>query len=455
MAEFKYFPEVPSKVSYDPKAKKGQLVYRFYNPAGTIGGKPMPELMPWGVAAWHAVRGKGADPFGPGARKLPWLDDPNSRQTMQECASALFELCVKTRAPFYCWHNWDLAHQGDSLKESLANLKKTTAFLKSLQGDTGVRLGWGMANLFSDPEYVAGAATSPSPMAYRRAGAEIAAMLEATKELNGNGHTFWGGREGLDFVLNTRMKFELDNFANLLRMSVAHAQNIGFTGQFWIKPKKREPKANQYDADAATVFAFLQHHRLLEFFRLNIEAGHANLAGNSFAYELDYAGTHGILGSVDLNENHPQCGWDTDHLPVTISPSLVNAVLCVQRHGGLHEKGLWNLDAKLRAESTDLYDIFWGIIGSVDALALAHKIAHLIKKDGVIDEIIVQRYEQWFTPGGREIAEATSLNELREQAFASTLSDPTANYVPSGREEMIGTIINSYLTDPRIHDENI
>ncbi|MBI5794534.1 xylose isomerase, partial [Candidatus Uhrbacteria bacterium] len=343
----KWFPK-QAVVPYDPRAKPGQLAFRHYNPDGMIGTLKMSDVLRFSVAAWHAMCNPLADPFGVGTRPLPWNDHKSPRTATRQRAEALFEFCGKCRIPFYCWHNWDLAEQGNNLRQSEKNLDEAAKWLGEFQQQTGISLGWGTSNLFSDPRYRGGAATSPDPHVFAYAASEVSKMMEVTKLLGGAGYTFWGGREGYDTLVNTHMGFEIDRLGQFLNMAVVHKKDIGANFQFYIEPKRFEPKTEQYDADAASCFAFLQRYGLTGHFKLNIEKNHATLAHHTLEHELTYAAHYGILGSVDANTGNTLLGWDTDQFP-TDPAELVLPMLVILGQGGLGT-GVFNFDAKLRRE---------------------------------------------------------------------------------------------------------
>src|SRR5882672_8883973 len=294
------FPKIKA-IRYEGPDSKNPLAFKHYNPGELIGGKSMKEHLRFSVVYWHTMRGMGADMFGVGTMKRPWEDGTNSLRMALKRVPVMFEFCQKLGAPFYAFHDRDVAPEGRNLRQSHRNLDVVVKELKKHQRDTGIKPLWGTACLFAHPRYLHGAATSCNADVFAFAGAQVAKALEVTKELGGVGYVFWGGREGYKTLLNTNMGRELDHLAKFLHMAVDYKKQIGFKGQFYIEPKPREPTKHQYDSDAAACYAFLQRYGLTEHFRLNIEANHATLAGHTFQHEMEYTAAVGLFGSVDAN----------------------------------------------------------------------------------------------------------------------------------------------------------
>jgi xylose isomerase len=353
---------------------------------------------------------------------------------------AAFEFVQKIGAPFYCFHDRDIAPEGGSLAESNRNLDKLVAHAKSLQKATGIKLLWGTANLFSHPRYMNGAATNPDAHVFAYAAAQVKKALEVTHELGGANYVFWGGREGYETLLNTDLKREQNHLAAFLHMAVDYAKAIGFKGQFLIEPKPKEPTKHQYDFDVATGIAFLRTHGLHQSFKFNIETNHATLAGHSFSHEIEVAAAQGMLGSIDANSGDPLLGWDTDQFNTDIK-ELTLAMVSILRAGGLGSGGL-NFDAKLRRSSVDVEDLFYAHIGGMDAYALAYKLARKILTDGLLTKFIQERYASFDSGFGRNI-EAEKLGFAELEKMAHKLGEPTPR---SGRQEYLENLINQYLT---------
>ena len=400
----------------------------------------MRDHLRFAVVYWHTFRGTGSDPFGAGTMQRPWDDGSNSVGNAQNRARVAFEFIHKLGAPYYCWHDRDVAPEGKTLSESNKNFDAVARVLKEEQQRTGIKLLWGTANLFSHPRYVHGAGTSCNADAFAFAAAQIKKAMEVTHELGGEGYTFWGGREGYMTLLNTDMKRELDHLAKLLHLAVDYKKKIGFQGQFYIEPKPKEPTKHQYDSDAAACLNFLREYDLLPHFKLNIETNHATLAGHSMQHELEVAGAANALGSIDANTGDELLGWDTDQFPTNIYLTTYT-ILTILKYGGLTTGGV-NFDAKVRRESFEPVDLFHAHIGGMDAFARGLKIAAAIRKDGRLTEFVKSRYASWDSGIGAKIESGkTSLKELetyilkKGEAAAST----------SGRQEFLENLINEFI----------
>ena len=436
MAEF--FPDV-NKIEYEGADSKNPLSFKHYNATEQVEGKSMTEHLRFGVAYWHTMRGGGADPFGPGTALRPW-EGADDVANAQNRARVFFEFLEKLGAPFYCFHDRDVAPEGASLAESNANLDAVAAVLKEEQARTGKRLLWGTANLFSNPRYMHGAATSCNADAFAFAAAQVKKMLEVTKDLDGAGYVFWGGREGYQNWLNTDMHRELDHLAAFMHMAVDYAKEIGFTGQFMFEPKPKEPTKHQYDFDAAACINFLRTYGLEDHVKLNLETNHATLAGHSMEHEIDFAGGQGFLGSMDANTGDLLLGWDTDQFPTDIYLTT-KCMLAVMKHGGLEPGGV-NFDAKVRRESHEPIDLFHAHIGGMDAFARGLKIAAAIRADGSLGNFVKERYGSWDTSIGKEI-EAGDASFKTLEAYMLEKGDVTPN--TSGRQEFLENLINEFI----------
>ena len=436
MAEF--FPDV-NKIEYEGADSKNPLSFKHYNANEQVEGKSMTEHLRFGVAYWHTMRGGGADPFGPGTALRPW-EGADDVANAQNRARVFFEFLEKLGAPFYCFHDRDVAPEGTSLAESNANLDAVAAVPKEEQARTGKRLLWGTANLFSNPRYMHGAATSCNADAFAFAAAQVKKMLEVTKDLDGAGYVFWGGREGYQNWLNTDMHRELDHLAAFMHMAVDYAKEIGFTGQFMFEPKPKEPTKHQYDFDAAACINFLRTYGLEDHVKLNLETNHATLAGHSMEHEIDFAGGQGFLGSMDANTGDLLLGWDTDQFPTDIYLTT-KCMLAVMKHGGLEPGGV-NFDAKVRRESHEPIDLFHAHIGGMDAFARGLKIAAAIRADGRLGNFVKERYGSWDTSIGKEI-EAGDASFKTLEAYMLEKGDVTPN--TSGRQEFLENLINEFI----------
>lgn len=432
------FFSVP-KIEFEGADSKNPLAFKHYNPDEIVGDKTMSDHLRFGCAYWHTMRGTGADPFGAGTMQMPWDDGSNSVENAIKRVDVFFEFLEKCQIDYYCWHDRDIAPEGASVAESHANLDKVLDKLEAMQDATGKKLLWGTAGLFTHPRYGQGAATSPFLGVYAHGAAQVRKAMEGTHRLNGEGYTFWGGREGYSTLINTNMKRELDHLAAFLHMAVAYKKEIGFEGQFYIEPKPQEPSTHQYDSDAAACLNFLREYGLMDHFKLNIETNHATLAGHTMEHELRVSADAGALGSVDANDGTPNCGWDTDEFPTNLYLTT-NTMLEVLRAGGFTTGGL-NFDAKRRRESFEPVDLFHAHISGMDAFARGLKIAHAILEDGRLAEFVDKRYATWDSDLGAKVeAGKATLQEL--EAYAIEMGEPE---IISGRQEMLESIINSFI----------
>jgi xylose isomerase len=432
-----FFKDIP-KIKYEGKDSKNPLSFKFYEPDRVVRGKTMREHLKFAMSYWHTLCGQGVDMFGAASMDKSF-GGTNPMEIAKLKAYAAFEILDKLGIDFYCFHDRDVAPEGDTLAGTNKNLKEIVKLLKQLQQDYNKKLLWGTAKLFEHPRYMNGAATSPSADVFCYAAAQVKEALDATMELSGDGYVFWGGREGYETLLNTNMKLELDNLARFLQMAVDYAKSIGFEGDFYIEPKPKEPTKHQYDFDAATVIGFLKSYGLDNYFKLNIEANHATLAGHTFQHELRMAIDNKMFGSIDANQGDALLGWDTDQFPTDV----YQTTLCmyeVLSAGGFTKGGL-NFDAKARRSSNTFKDIFISHIAGMDAFAIGLIAADKIISDGRIDSFVAQRYQSFTTGIGKKIVEGkTSLKELAE--IALTLDEIK---VESGGQEYLESVINQIL----------
>jgi xylose isomerase len=433
------FPEV-SKIQYEGPQSRNPLAFRHYNESELVEGKTMKDHLRFSVAYWHAMRGTGADPFGPGTMIRPWEGPHDTVENAINRVRVAFEFMEKLTVPFFCFHDRDVAPEGDTLAETNKNLDAVVKVIREEMDRTGIKLLWGTANLFSNRRYVHGAATSCNADAFAYAAAQVKKALEITKELGGQGYVFWGGREGYQTLWNIDMKRELDHLARFMHMAVDYAKQIGFTGQFYFEPKPKEPTKHQYDFDAAACINFLRTYGLAEHVKLNIETNHATLAGHTVEHELEYAGAQGFLGSVDANAGDLLLGWDTDQFPTDIYLTT-KIMLVILKYGGFKTGGL-NFDAKVRRESFEPIDLFYAHIGGMDAFAKGLKIAAAIRADGELERMVRQRYASWDTGIGAEI-EAGKHDFVSLEKYMLQKGDITPNQ--SGRQELFENIVNRYI----------
>ena len=435
-----FFPEI-SKIRYEGPDSKNPLAFRHYNPEEKVEGKTMREHLRFAVAYWHTFRGTGSDPFGPGTAQRPWEDETDSVEMAVKRVRVAFEFMEKLGAALYCFHDRDVAPEGKTLTETNKNLDAVVKALAEEQNRTGIKLLWGTANLFSNPRFMHGAATSCNADVYAYAGAQVKKALEVTKELGGVNYVFWGGREGYQNLYNTDLKREMDHLAAFLHMAVDYKKKIGFTGQFLIEPKPKEPTKHQYDSDVAACMAFLRTYGLADHFKMNVETNHATLAGHSMFHELIVASSYGMLGSIDANRGDELLGWDTDQFPTDIYLAA-QVMLVVLNQSGLGSGGL-NFDAKVRRESFEPVDLFHAHIGGMDTFAHGLKIAAAIRKDGILKEFVKQRYASWDTGIGAEVEAGKADFTTLEKYILDKGGVPAAN--TSGRQEMLENLINRYI----------
>src|SRR3954447_22900570 len=394
------FADIP-KIKYEGPKSKNPLAFKHYNPDEIVEGKTMRDQLRFSVTYWHTFRGVGADMFGVGTAIRPWDDGSQSVENAQNRVRVAFHFMEKLGAPFYAFHDRDVAPEGATLKESNKNLDAVVKVLKAEQKRTGIKLLWGTACLFAHPRYMHGAATSCNADVFAHAAAQVKKALEVTHELGGEGYVFWGGREGYSTLWNTDMKRELEHLARFLHMAVDYKKAIGFKGQFYIEPKPKEPTKHQYDSDAAACLNFLREYNLLGDLKLNLETNHATLAGHTMHHELEVALGADALGSIDANTGDPLLGWDTDQFPTDIYLTT-QCMLTILKMGGLTTGGT-NFDAKVRRESFEPVDLFYAHIVGMDTFARGLKIAAAIRKDGRLADFVKKRYSSWDSGIGAKI----------------------------------------------------
>ncbi|MCP4752359.1 MAG: xylose isomerase, partial [Proteobacteria bacterium] len=429
MAE--YFPDVQQPIRFEGAHSQNPLSFKYYDADALIDGESMAQHLRFSIAYWHCFKGVGRDIFGDGTFSRSWNNVNDPLIEAEQTLDAAFEFFGKLGVNFYCFHDRDLAPEGETFAESCRNLELMVEKAGAKQRETGIKLLWGTANLFNHPRYAHGAATNPDPRVFAHAAAQVKHAIAATQELGGENFVFWGGREGYETLMNTDMKREQEHLARFFHLAVDYARSIGFTGQFLIEPKPMEPTKHQYDFDAATVLGFLSGHDLLDHFKLNIEANHATLSGHTFEHDLTIASQAGKLGSVDANQGDLSLGWDTDQFPTDLNDA-VRAMIIILNQGGLGSGGL-NFDAKLRRGSTDPVDLFHAHIGGMDTYARGLIIARKIIDDGVLSEFVNKRYSGYEKGIGRKIGSGdTSFDELEAYVLENGEPEPV-----SGRQELL------------------
>jgi xylose isomerase len=433
-----YFPKI-GKIKFEGPKSKNPLSFKQYNPNEKILGKTMEQHLRFAVCYWHTFKGLGGDQFGLSTISRSYNQGNSPIEIAENTMQAAFEFFSKLGVKFWCFHDRDIAPEGNSLAESNKNLDRIVSLAKKLQKETGIKPLWGTANLFSHKRFMAGAATNPSPDIFAYAAAQVKKAMEVTKELGGAGYVFWGGREGYDMLLNTDMKRELDHLAKFMHLAVDYKKKIGFKGPFYIEPKPKEPTKHQYDFDAGNCFAFLQKYDLLKYIKLNIEANHATLAGHSFQHELQYCVDNNILGSVDANRGDLLLGWDTDQFPTDIYEAAL-AMYIILNGGGFTTGGL-NFDAHVRRQSIMPEDLFYAHIGAMDTFARGLKIAAKMIKDGKFKKTLKARYAGWDTGIGKKIEKGKVTFGQLEQ-YTLKKGEPK---LQSGRQELLENLLNEYI----------
>lgn len=436
--EKEYFKGI-GKIPFEGPESDNPLAFRWYDENRKVGRKTMKQHLRFAVAYWHTLCGTGGDPFGPGTKNFPWSTAADPIERARDKMDAAFEFITKIGIPYYCFHDFDLVDEGDSLAESTIRLQTITDYALQKQKESGVKLLWGTANLFSNPRYMNGAATNPDFAVVSYAGAQVKNALDATIKLGGENYVFWGGREGYMSLLNTDMKRELDHLARFLHAAKDYARKQGFKGNFFIEPKPMEPSKHQYDFDAATCLNFMRQYDLMDDFKLNIEVNHATLAQHTFQHELQVAADAGALGSMDANRGDYQNGWDTDQFPNNVL-ELTEAMLVFLEAGGLKGGGI-NFDAKTRRNSTDLEDIFHAHIGGMDTFARALLAADAILKNSDYKKLRKQRYASFDSGKGKDFENGKlKLTDLAK--LAAKNGEPEQR---SGRQELFENLINRYV----------
>jgi xylose isomerase len=431
------FKDIP-KIRYEGAASKNPLAFRHYNADEVIGGKTMREHLKFALSYWHTLCGEGADMFGAGTADKTF-DGKSPMEIYKNKAYAAFEIMDKLGIDYFCFHDRDIAPEGETLQECNENLDEIVSVIKELMAKYNKKLLWGTANCFSNPRYVHGAGTSCSADVFAYAAAQIKKAIDITIELGGTGYVFWGGREGYETLLNTDMVLEQDNMARLFKMAVDYARRHGYKGDFYIEPKPKEPMKHQYDFDVSTVLAFLRKYGLDKDFKMNVEANHATLASHTFQHELRVARDNNVFGSIDINQGDLLLGWDTDQFPTNVYDTAM-CMYEVIKAGGFTNGGL-NFDAKARRGSMTNEDIFLSYISGMDAFAIGLKIANQIIEDGRIDSFVAERYKSFQSGIGKEITSgAATLESLYEYA----LKTPKIS-VLSGRQEYLESVVNDIM----------
>lgn len=431
-----FFDQI-APVHYEGEDSINPLAFRHYNPDEIILGKRMEEHLRFAVAYWHSFAWEGGDPFGGTTFERPWYpqDDMSRAKVKADIAFDMFDILGQ---PFFCWHDADIRPEADTFAESYRNFQEIIDYFEQKMDSRHIRLLWGTANMFSHRRWMAGASTNPDPDVFAYAAATVKTCMDATKRLNGENYVLWGGREGYETLLNTDMSRELDHMGRFLNMVVEYKHKIGFKGAILVEPKPQEPSKHQYDYDVATCFGFLQKYGLENEVQLNIEQGHAILAGHSFEHEIATAVALGVLGSIDMNRNDYQSGWDTDQFPNNV-PEVALAYYHIVKNGGFTTGGT-NFDAKLRRQSIDAQDLIAGHVGAMDICARGFKAAVAMVQDGGLDQALTDRYAGWDSPASAKLLD----NDL-DAIFAQVMSGEIDPQPRSGRQEQLENYVNRFV----------
>ncbi|PTO37444.1 xylose isomerase [Enterococcus mundtii] len=432
-----YFPQI-EKIQYEGTTTTNPFAFRHFNPEEVVAGQTMKEHLRFAVAYWHTMTQDGSDPFGSPVNERTWLG-ATEMETAKNRVAAFFEILEKLGVEYFCFHDVDIAPEGNSLEEFYANLDEITDLIKEQMERTGIKLLWNTANMFSHPRYVNGAASTNHADVFAYAAAQVKKGLDISKKLNGQNYVFWGGREGYETLLNTDMAFEQDNIARLFKMAIAYSEKIGHTPQFLIEPKPMEPSKHQYDFDAATALQFIQKYSLQEKFKLNLEANHATLAGHTFEHEIEVARINNALGSLDANQGDVLLGWDTDEFPTNVY-DVTLAMYGVLENGGIAPGGI-NFDSKVRRSSFAMEDLFLAHIAGMDTFARGLKAAAKLKEDRFFDTLKEKRYATFQEGIGESIVnDKEDLESLTD--YALKLKDIE---LESSHIEYVKSCLNDYL----------
>ena len=434
-----YFDQI-DQVKYEGAQSTNPFAYRFYDANRVVLGKTMAEHLRLAVCYWHTFCWNGTDMFGTASLDRPWQKNPTELEAAKEKANIAFEFIKKLGVPYYCFHDVDIAPEGNSFKEYVYNFSTIVDLLAQKQEETGIKLLWGTANCFTNKRYMAGAASNPNPEVFACAATQVFNAMKATQKLGGENYVLWGGREGYETLLNTDLKREREQLGRFMQLVVENKHKLGFKGTLLIEPKPQEPTKHQYDYDVATVYGFLKQFGLENEIKVNIEANHATLAGHTFQHEVATAAALGILGSIDANRGDAQLGWDTDQFPNSVEENAL-VIYEILKAGGLGSGG-FNFDAKIRRQSIDRYDLMHAHIGGIDVLARALLIAADMIENDRLQALKDERYAGWDTQFGKDILQGKlSLADLAEHVVNNEIAPKPV----SGRQEMLENIVNSYI----------
>lgn len=434
-----YYDKI-DRINYEGIQSDNPFAFRHYDPNQIILGKTMAEHLRFSICYWHTFCWAGTDMFGSGSFDYPWQKSSDPLINAKAKAEIAFEFFYKMNVPFYAFHDVDVSPEGNSIQEYINNLSTMTDILLEKQQQTGVNLLWGTANCFTNPKYAAGAATNPDPEVFACAATQVVHAMNATHKLGGQNYVLWGGREGYETLLNTDLRKERQQLGKFMQLVVENKHKIGFEGALLIEPKPQEPTKHQYDYDVATIYGFLKQFGLENEIKVNIEANHATLAGHSFQHEVASAIALDIFGSLDANRGDPQLGWDTDQFPNSVEENTL-VMYEILKSGGFKTGGL-NFDAKIRRQSVDKYDVFYGHIGAIDTMALSLKSAAKMLESQTLSQCVTNRYAGWDKQLGKEILQGKmSLQQIAEYSLKHKLQPKTR----SGGQEKLENLVNKFI----------
>ena len=429
-------------IKYEGPNSQNELAFRHYDPDKIVMGKRMEDHLRFAVCYWHSFCWPGTDPFGGQTFERPWFPDKmgDTMEASKLKADVAFEMFSILGLPYYCFHDADMRPQGANFSENTKNLNEMADYLEEKQKLTGSKLLWGTANLTGHCRYMAGAATNPDPNIFAFAAATVKSCIDVTKQLGGENYVLWGGREGYETLLNTNLRHEDQQLGRFMNLVVEYKHKIGFDGTILIEPKPQEPSKHQYDYDVATVYGFLKRHGLENEIKVNIEQGHAILAGHTFEHEIALASSLDIFGSIDMNRNDYQSGWDTDQFPNNV-PEIALTYYYILQAGGFGTGGT-NFDAKLRRQSIEPDDLILAHIGAMDNCARGLMAAANMIEDGKLDGFVTDRYAGWNEkPASDMLNGNTSLDQIAARVDKDDIN-PDAK---SGRQEYLENLINRYV----------
>jgi xylose isomerase len=436
-----YFGDI-EPIAYEGPQSTNPLAFRYYDKHRIVLGKTMEQHLRMAVCYWHTFVWDGFDVFGAGTFRRPWHGGPLDQAAAELKLNEAFEFFTRLGLPYFCFHDVDVMAQARTIREHVDHFHRIVDGIEAKMATSGVRLLWGTANLFSHPRYMAGAATNPDPDVFRFAATQVRHCLEATHRLKGENYVLWGGREGYDTLLNTNLRQEKSQLGRFISLVVEHKHKIGFKGTILIEPKPHEPTKHQYDFDVDTIYGFLKHHGLENEVKVNIEANHATLSGHSFEHEIAMAVDFGIFGSIDMNRGDPQNGWDTDQFPNDVRE--ISLALYYILKGGGFKTGGNNFDAKVRRQSIDPVDLFYGHIGAADILARGLLNAAAMLQGGELKSFVDERYAGWRTPAGQALLQGSStLAAIADAAVAESIAPAPR----SGRQEYLENVVSRYTAN--------